>query len=568
MSWRGGGCNCRNCRPSFFFGSYSDDEDPESGGMSDDGLGRVGVYSSFDYMGRLGISQTRVGDLVDVNMRVAKEVHPTQPVGWHEAIILSRDGNTLSLRLSKFPNSQLLKRNANSGQNEVRAPERKRADPLYTANAEFDVSSEANDRWILAKVMSCEYAPTVEDRATKIRFRAIYFRDNCGTKVFDEWISRDDLDGRVCPASTHSPKIVERDRSKHTVKNLVEQMSKLLTTVENSLMREVLVNRLLGDIERQVPTFDSKEYGELFFEAHRRSLIVVLDELINYCPIDRFAPSYFFRWEAFSYFDGFRPADNDEEAKPGSDGGGAELMFRMIRGNELDLLKFYTSERFRRNRITFYSRLLRSSSEFDSWSILHVAADSRNLEMFRYLMNLPECPSVDRKDRIGWTVLHVFVNSCGSDFSKSDAALAKLMFQKMTVNPRNYKTHDGESALTLCIRNNNMKLYRFLCRNRVRPELKDQSPTNCLWYALRNGSPEMVTEVVRCGGKSICVDEDWHRSRMSTCQKNKKCFCQFKDSEYLNVWDRLEELPSLKRQILDINAGFLAPKKKQKRRRY
>eukprot|EP01083_Nonionella_stella_P140163 429192_1 len=232
------------------------------------------------------------------------------------------------------------------------------------------------------------------------------------------------------------------------------------------------------------------------------------------------------------------------------------VLHSLIKDENMDLLKFYLSREFAKEQPEIFRVLTEKRSQFDRSSIGHQAAEVGNPEILRLLVSRQVLVrrrkntfAVNPKTVDGCTILHVLVMSAGADFSPSHRRSAEIICGDMSVKELNDRTECGDSAVSLCVRQGNVEMLRYLV-TKWSCKLHHRSTLDCnaLHIAFRDGSVEMAKAVVKLIAsvhkEFVCFSENSKTHRLKCTAVS--CLGQRLDAEGASLWERVRERPELR----------------------
>eukprot|EP01083_Nonionella_stella_P022109 61125_1 len=230
------------------------------------------------------------------------------------------------------------------------------------------------------------------------------------------------------------------------------------------------------------------------------------------------------------------------------------VLHAAVQDTKIELLRFFLSNDFRTSQSRLYGKIVARTSTFDESTISHRAAEVGNPEILQLLSSKGLLVNVNRNPMTndGFTVLHVFVWSAGSEFTSTQKRCADIICRKLTQAQFNVRTKARDTAMSLCVKQENLGILRYLLTKGAKLDFTSRSPHNILNLAIREGSPRIVQEVVRLisvfKSQKVCVDEQSvaHRS----CTED-SCLGRRFDEEGVSLWDRVRLRPEIRVTILN-----------------
>eukprot|EP01083_Nonionella_stella_P029855 82029_1 len=314
---------------------------------------------------------------------------------------------------------------------------------------------------------------------------------------------------------------------------------------------EQAINRLAWKRE-----WNSDQKKLLFWTAHKYSRVKVMEH------ISRME----FRTGGFSLFlrdlemgpclDSLPKYDDHRIDLPSwhSRNNNESILFTMMKDDNLERLRFYLSKELSESCREFYTAITTHRLKFDGSTIAHKAAELCNPELLtllasRRLLITHTGRSHNWVTDDGFSVLQIFVITAGSDFSANHRKCLEIICKDSRPKDINSKNKSFDTAVTLCIRQDNVEMLRCLVSVfAAKLYHNTRHPYNALHVAVRDGSVRMVETVVRLirsprYNEAICTSEDSvsHQINCSAAM----CIGRRMDQEGVSLWERVQMRPEI-----------------------
>eukprot|EP01083_Nonionella_stella_P133870 407128_1 len=314
---------------------------------------------------------------------------------------------------------------------------------------------------------------------------------------------------------------------------------------------EQAINRLAWKRE-----WNSDQKKLLFWTAHKYSRVKVMEH------ISRME----FRTGGFSLFlrdlemgpclDSLPKYDDHRIDLPSwhSRNNNESILFTMMKDDNLERLRFYLSKELSESCREFYTAITTHRLKFDGSTIAHKAAELCNPDLLtllasRRLLITHTGRSHNWVTDDGFSVLQIFVITAGSEFSANHRKCLEIICKDSRPKDINSKNKSFDTAVTLCIRQDNVEMLRCLVSVfAAKLYHNTRHPYNALHVAVRDGSVRMVETVVRLirsprYNEVVCTSEDSvsHQINCSAAM----CIGRRMDQEGVSLWERVQMRPEI-----------------------